>query len=63
MNPDRIKCLLETMDHDYLTEKQLDLIISFEEQFKKRGTLSDRQCEILESINKQASERDKPFRR
>jgi hypothetical protein len=60
---ERIECLFLTMDHDYLTEKQLDLVISFEKQFKQRRELSERQLEILESINQQASERGRPFRR
>lgn len=51
------------MEHEYLTDKQLDLVLSFEQQFTRKGTLSDRQLEILESINKQAGERDRPLQR
>ena len=37
---------------DELTEREMELCISFEEQFKRNGTLSDRQLEILEEIYK-----------
>jgi hypothetical protein len=37
---------------DSLTESEMNLLISFEEQFKKRGSLSKRQMEILEEIYK-----------
>ena len=33
-----------------LTPSELELVISFEEQFKRRGSLSPRQMEILEEI-------------
>jgi uncharacterized membrane-anchored protein len=33
-----------------LTHKQEDLVMSFENQFKKTGRLSERQTEIIEDI-------------
>ena len=35
-----------------LTESELNLVSSFEEQFKRKGALSTRQMEILEDIYK-----------
>ena len=60
---ERIDCLFKTLDEDYCSEKQLELVESFRDQFCRRGNLSDKQMEILEDINKQASERDRPLRR
>ncbi len=39
-----------------ITDAQHYLILSFQKQFDKWGSLSDRQYEILESIFKQAAE-------
>jgi len=44
----RIKCLTE--EREELSESELNLIASFEEQFKRRGMLSERQMEVLEDI-------------
>jgi hypothetical protein len=46
----QLKCLREAGDS--LTESEMNLLISFEEQFKRRNSLSDRQMEILEEIYK-----------
>ena len=35
---------------DDLTKWEQNFIVSIEEQFAAKGTLSDRQCEILEQI-------------
>ena len=35
-----------------LTNSEINLVISFEDQFKRKGTLSERQMEILEDIYK-----------
>lgn len=59
----RIRHLLKYMEYDYLTDKEHELVVSFEEQFERRGRLSDRQLEILEDINSRADLRDRPFRR
>lgn len=56
MNDDKTKMMFDLMEYDYLTDAQHDLVISFNEQFEKRGILSDRQFEILEDIFKRASE-------
>lgn len=47
---DRIEHIFKFMAYDNLSDAQHDLIISFEEQFKRRGSLSERQVEILEDI-------------
>ena len=50
MDTDKIEMMFKLMEYDYLTDKQHDLIESFEHQYKKRGFLSDRQFEILSDI-------------
>jgi hypothetical protein len=45
-----IDMMFQMMEYDYLTDAQHDLIISFQEQYEKRGFLSDKQHEILEDI-------------
>ena len=44
----QLKCLAEHTDQ--MSVKELELLISFEEQFKRKGSLSERQMEILEEI-------------
>ena len=62
MTAERIKYLLKHMSYDAITDRQHDLVVSFEEQFERRGALSDKQTDILESIFKQAEDRaDKPW--
>lgn len=60
---ERIKHLFKYMEYDYLTDKEHDLVVGFEAQFNKNGKLSERQLEILESINSRADLRYRPFRR
>ena len=57
MNDDRIKMMFKLMEYDYLTERQHNLIISFEKQFLRYGRLSELQLETLESIFEQAAEK------
>lgn len=41
----------QCLDHETnLTKWEYDFVKSIEEQFEKRGTLSERQCEVLERI-------------
>jgi hypothetical protein len=54
---ERIKHIFKYMEWNSLTESQHDLIVSFEDQFNRRGYLTDRQNEILEDIFKQAAEK------
>lgn len=54
-DPDRIKHIFQFINFDGLIDAQEDLIISFEEQFRDRGYLSDRQVEILENIYRRAT--------
>ncbi len=56
-NSERIKHIFRFMNFDGLMEAQENLVISFEEQFLNRGTLSDRQLEILEDIYRRAAEK------
>ena len=46
----QLRCLRESGEN--LTEGEMNLLISFEEQFKRKGTLSEKQMEILEEIYK-----------
>ena len=52
---DRIKSIFQLMEYEELTDDQHKLIVSFEEQFNHRGSLTPRQYEILESIFEQAA--------
>jgi hypothetical protein len=54
---ERIEHIFRFMEYGELTDRQHELIISFEEQWKRYGRLSERQMEILEDIFKQAAER------
>jgi hypothetical protein len=47
----QLKCLAEA-DSGPMTEKEIELLLSFEGQFKRSGKLSARQMEILEEIYK-----------
>lgn len=53
---DEIKMMLKLMEYDALSDRQHFLVISFEKQFNKRGSLSDFQFEILSDIFKWAAE-------
>lgn len=44
----QLKCLREEGEH--LTESEMNLLISFEEQFQRKGSLSEKQMAILEEI-------------
>jgi hypothetical protein len=44
----QLKCLID--EREELSEGELNLIASFEEQFKRNHSLSDRQMEVLEDI-------------
>ena len=54
---DRIEHIFKFMEYGELTDTQHSLVESFEEQFERRGSLSDRQVEILEDIFERAAER------
>ena len=54
---ERIRMLFQLMEYDALSDAQHDLIVSFEDQFKRRGVLSDRQFEILWDIYQRAAEK------
>lgn len=54
---DRITHILTFMEYDQLTDAQHSLVISLEEQFERKGTLSAKQMEVLESIFKYANEK------
>jgi hypothetical protein len=57
MDDDRIEHIFNYMEWDHLTERQLEMIISFEKQFTQFRRLSPRQIETLEDIFKQAAEK------
>jgi len=46
----QLKCLANVASE--LTEKELELVASFGDQFARKRTLSERQLEILEEIYK-----------
>ncbi len=54
-SPDRIKKLLEITLACSLTYKQEELLLSFQDQFNERGSLSDKQLTILEDIYERAN--------
>ena len=51
---ERIEHVFKFMEYDNLSDAQHDLVESFEEQFQRRGSLSERQVEILEDIFEKA---------
>jgi len=55
---DRVEHILSYVQWDVLTERELDLMGSFEAQFQRNGNLSDRQLEVMESIFSKSNERD-----
>ena len=57
MDTDKIKMMFNLMEYDYLSESQHDLVISFEEQFNNRGSLTARQFEILSDIFEKAADK------
>jgi len=54
---DRVRHMLRYIERDNLTDSELNLVGSFQDQFEKNGTLSERQCEILEDIFRKGNER------
>jgi hypothetical protein len=46
----QLKCLRDAGSE--LTRSEIGLLVSFESQFQNRGTLSEKQMEILEEIYK-----------
>lgn len=57
MDQARIEHIFKFMEYDALSDAQHDLVVSFETQFEKRGSLSERQSEILEDIFAKATGR------
>lgn len=54
---DRIAHCLKYMEWDGVTDGQMIYVESYEKQFERNGDLTDRQCEVLESIFEQAAQR------
>ena len=54
---ERIEHIFKFMEYDQLSDRQLDLIESFEDQYNRNHHLSERQMEILEDIFQQAAEK------
>jgi hypothetical protein len=54
---DRIAHCFKYMEWEEVTDGQMTYLESFEKQFKRNGDLTDRQCEILESVFEQAAEK------
>ena len=55
MDSDEINMMLKLMEYDYLSEAQERYIMSFERQFRRKGSLSDDQCDTLKDIFDQAA--------
>lgn len=53
---DRVEHILKFMEWNAISDRQHQLVISFEDQFRRRGVLSERQLEILEDIFRRAAE-------
>jgi hypothetical protein len=53
----RIQHCFAFMEWDVISDRQEHLLISYEEQFERLGDLTDRQCEVLESIFEEAAEK------
>ena len=52
---DRIKHIFDFMEYDELTDAQHGLVVSFEDQFKRSGRLSEKQFDIeVASLEKAA---------
>ena len=54
---DEIEMMFQLMEYYYLTNDQHKLICDYESQFENRGSLSDRQFEVLKSIFEKASQK------
>lgn len=54
---ERIKHIFKFLEWDELTDRQFELVESFEKQFGRKGGLSDAQFAVLEEIFKEASEK------
>ena len=56
MPNERVDMMFKLMEYDYLSDAQHDLVVSYEEQYNRKGRLSVLQMEILEDIFKRAAE-------
>lgn len=54
---DNVKILLKLMEWNRLSDRELDLLESFQEQFEAKGQLSDAQFEALNDIFDRANAR------
>ena len=55
MSKDKIDSIFKVLALCKLSPKQEELVNSFEEQYKRKGSLSERQIEVLEDIYERAS--------
>lgn len=57
MTKDRLKWIISGLDFKNLSEWEEKFIESVEEQFKRKGSMTDRQEEILEKIYREKGQR------
>lgn len=55
MDKERIRHIFDFLEYDNVSDEQLNLLVSFEEQFIENGSLSEKQYEILEDIFRKTS--------
>jgi len=61
LTKEQIKQAFDFIDYDNLSDAQYNLVLSFAEQWEKRGTLSERQCEALQSICRQSVAKEQKY--
>jgi len=57
MRDERIAHIFRYLEYDSLTEWEDDFILSVSEQYERKGSLTERQLEVLENIFRKAAER------
>lgn len=56
MDVNRLKFIVKALDFDRISDWEEDFLISIEEQFKRKGNLSEKQEEIAEQIFRRQNE-------
>jgi len=56
MDVNRLKFIIKALDFDRISNWEEDFLISIEEQFKRKGNLSEKQEEIAEQIFRRQSQ-------
>jgi len=56
MDVNRLKFIIKALDFDRISDWEEDFLISIEEQFKRKGNLTEKQEEIAEQIFRRQSQ-------